>query len=174
MSRHRHRAAILDRDAEDLGLTAGQRGQLVGKRGCQNGHGRAAVAGSGFLRGIDLGIGIHIRTLGQKAIVGIFDVVGRDTGRTVEPDVADHPVGRGVCAGCQGHVADDGLRVRMAMMRVVVVNALLEQVAQTALAEPVGVARRQVAPELVDGDLEDEFGLVRYIGADLNGLLSTS
>ena len=112
------------------------------------------------MRRIDLGISIYIRTLGQKVIVGIFDVVGRDTRRTVKPDVADHPVGRGVRAGCQGHMADDGLRVRMAVMRVVVVNALLEQVAQTALAEPVGIARRQVAAELVDSDLENELRLV--------------
>ena len=55
-------------------------------------------------------------------------------------------------------MADDGLRVRMGVVRVVVVNTLFEQVAQPALAEPVGVARRQVAPELVDGDLEDEPG----------------
>jgi hypothetical protein len=60
------------------------------------------------------------------------------------------------------------------MMRIVVVNALFEQVAQPALAEPVGVARRQVAPELVDGDLENEPGSLRYIGGDLIGIRSAS
>jgi len=61
-------------------------------------------------------------------------------------------------------MADDGLCIRMAVMRVVVVNALFEQVTQPALAEPVGVARRQVAAELVDRDLEDEPRFLRRNG----------
>ena len=143
-----------------LGLAGSQQRQFVGKRGRQNGPGRAAIAGGRFLRGVDLGIRIHIGTLGEKAIVGILDVVGRGTGPAIEPDVADHPVGRGVSARCQGHMPDDGLRIGMGMVGVVVVDTLLEQVAQPAFAEPVEVARRQVAPELVHGDLENESGLL--------------
>ena len=48
----------------------------------------------------------------------------------------------------------------MGMVRVVVVNPLFQEVAQPALAEPVDVAGRQVAPELVDGDLDYEPGLL--------------
>ena len=161
MARHRHRSPILDRNAEDLGSSGSERGQLVRESGRQDSPRRAAIAGGRFLRGVDLGIGIHVRTLGQKMLVAILDVVGRDPGRAVEPDVADHSVGRGVCAGRQGHMADDGLGVRMAMVGVVVMDALLEQVAQPAFAEPVGVARRQVAPELINSDLEDEPGFLQ-------------
>ena len=71
-------------------------------------------------------------------------------------------------------MTDDGLRVGMGMVGVVVVDTLLEQVAQPAFAEPVEVARRQVAPELVDGDLQNEPGFLRCIGGDLNGIRSES
>jgi hypothetical protein len=71
-------------------------------------------------------------------------------------------------------VADDGFRVGMGMVGVVVVDTLLEQVAQPAVAEPVDVARRQVAPELVHGDLQNEPGFSRSIGGDLNAIRSES
>ena len=74
-------------------------------------------------------------------------------------------------AGCQRHMTDDGFRVRMAMVGIVVVDTLLEQVAQPAFTEPVEVARRQVTPELVDGDLENEPGFLRCMGFDPNGIL---
>ncbi len=160
MARHRYRSPILDRNAEDLGSSGCERGELVGKRGCQDSPGRAAIAGSRFLGGVNLGIRIHIGAFGQKAIVGILDVVDGGAGLAIEPDIADHPVGRGVSAGRQGHVADDGFRVGMSMVGVVVVDTLLEQVAQPAFPDPVEVARWQVAPKLVYGDLENKPGLL--------------
>jgi hypothetical protein len=47
------------------------------------------------------------------------------------------------------------------MVGVVVVDTPLEQIAQAAFAEPVEATRRQVASELVDGDLENEPGFLR-------------
>ena len=52
----------------------------------------------------------------------------------------------------------------MGVVGVVIVNSFLEQVAQTALAEPVEVARRQITPELINCDLENKPGLLKRGG----------
>ena len=77
-----------------------------------------------------------------------------------------------MCTGCKGHMTDDCLGVGMGMVGIVIVDPLIEQVAQPAFPEPLEVARRQVTPELVDGDLENEPGFLRCIGGDLNGIRS--
>ena len=61
-------------------------------------------------------------------------------------------------------MADDGLGVGVPVMGVLEDGALLVQVAEAALAEAIVDAARQVAAQLVDGDLKDQKRWVRGLG----------
>ena len=54
-------------------------------------------------------------------------------------------------------MTDDRLGICMRMVRVAINDAVLPEIAETAVAEAIVVTRGQVAAELVDGDLQDQF-----------------
>ena len=64
-----------------------------------------------------------------------------------------------MCAGCECRVADDRLCIRMRMIGVAIDNPVLPEVAKAAITKPVIVSRRQVAPKLIDSDLQNQLGL---------------
>ena len=63
-------------------------------------------------------------------------------------------------AGRERRMPDNGLGVGVAMVRIAVHDARLPQVAEAAFAQAIVVAGRQVSPQLVDCDLQNEFRLV--------------
>jgi hypothetical protein len=112
---------------------------------------------------------VDVGALRQQRIRGIFDVVGRETGFAVEPQVAHHAVDRGVRAGRERRMADDGLRVGVRVVRIAVDDALLPEVAEAAFAETIVVTRRQVAAQLVDRDLQDQLRRILRVGGAERG-----
>ena len=140
MTRQRDRAAVLDRDAEDLGLAVGVHRQLVAEGRGQDGVRRASVHLGGALGGVDLRGLVDVGIGRQQMVVGVFDVVDQAPLFAVEPEVADHPMGRGHGAGGQRRVPDDGLGVGVLIVGVVVVDTLFHQVAEAAVTEHMGVA----------------------------------
>jgi hypothetical protein len=64
------------------------------------------------------------------------------------------PCGGGHGAGRQRDVADDGLGVGVLVVGVGVVDTLVHQVAEAAVAEQVCIAVGQIAAQGVDGDLQ--------------------
>ena len=69
-------------------------------------------------------------------------------------------------ARSQCRVADDSLGVGVPMVSISINDAGLPQVAEAAFAEAIVKARRQIATQLVDRDLQDQFGLVARIRCD--------
>ena len=53
-------------------------------------------------------------------------------------------------------MTDNGLCVRMLVMRVGVMNALFKEIAQATVTDDALVALRQVAPKRIHGDLQDQ------------------
>jgi len=69
-------------------------------------------------------------------------------------------VGGRVCACRERGVSDDGLGVRVRVMRVSVDDSRLPQVAKAAVTQAIVVAGRQVAAQLIDRDLQDQLWVV--------------
>ena len=86
-------------------------------------------------------------------MIGVFDVIGKLVSFTVEPDIAYHAMLGGISACRKRRMANDGLGIGMAVLRVCEDHALLQQVAESALAEPVTVTVQQITPKAIYGDL---------------------
>ena len=117
------------------------------------------------MRRVDFGLRIDARTAGQDRIVGILDVVDRAAGLPVEPEIAHHAVGGRLRARGQRGMTHHRLGIRVGVVRIVVVDPLLQQVAETPVSELREMSKRQVAPQLVHSDLEDQPGALS--GLDL-------
>ena len=157
----RHRAAVLDRDGEDLRRAVEVHGELVAEGRGQDGRRRAAVHLRRLLGGVDLGAAVDVGAGGEQVVVRVLDVVDQPALLTVEPDVAHHAVRRGDGAGRQRHVADDGLGVGVLVVGVGVVHALVHEIAEPAVTVQVGVAPGQIAAQRVDRDLQHQPRLLR-------------
>ena len=162
MACHRNRAAILDGNSEHFRLASGADRQFVAEGGNKNHRRRAAFGRRDLLGRIDLRSFVDVRTLGQQPVAPVLDVVDHLAAATVEPDVADHAVDRGLCPGRQGGVPHNGLGVGVSVVGVCEDNPFLEQVSETAFAHAVEIPPRQVAAQLVDGDLENQPRLFRF------------
>ena len=60
--------------------------------------------------------------------------------------------------GGKRRVADNGLGIRMLIMRVGVVDAVFDQVPEPAFSKALCVAGGHITAQLVHGDLKDKFG----------------
>ena len=158
MPGHGHRATILDRYPEDFGPAGGVNCQFVTKGGAENRGGRTPIAGRHLLGGINLRGFVYLCAGGEEAILGIFDIVGELPGLTIKPHVPDHAMDRGVRAGGERGMAHDGLRVGVCVMGVGIPDAVIHEIAEPALAHILDKSPRQVAPQLVHGNLQDEPG----------------
>jgi hypothetical protein len=69
-------------------------------------------------------------------------------------------------AGRERRVPDDGLGVGVRVMGIAIDDAVLPQVTKAAVPEPIVITRGQVAAQLVDRDLQDQFrGILGMCGS---------
>ncbi len=60
-------------------------------------------------------------------------------------------------ARCERRVTDDRFGIGMRMMRIAIDNAIFPEIAKAAIAESIVVAGRQIATQLINGDLQYQF-----------------
>ena len=101
MSGHRHRAAVLDRDTENLRLAGIMSREFIAEGGRQYGPWRTPVNLGGSLRRINFGALVDVAVGTQQVIVGILDVVNQAILGAIKPDVTDHAMPGGHRTGGQ-------------------------------------------------------------------------
>jgi len=78
----------------------------------------------------------------------------------INRQIADHPVTGRMRTCCQRRMTNNGLCVGMRMVRVSVNDTFFQEVAKAAVTEPLVIAGRKVAAQLVHGNLQDQPWLI--------------
>ena len=104
------------------------------------------------MRGVYL-CGLVHPTIAEEGVARILHAIYHSALLAVEPHVADHAVPCRVCSSSERRVANDRLCVSVSMVRIDVHQTLVEEVAKAALTQSLVVTPRQIAAQLIDGDL---------------------
>jgi hypothetical protein len=72
----------------------------------------------------------------------ILDVVGQRGSLAIQPHISDHAVRRGIRAGGERSVANDGLGVGVGVVSIGIPDALIHEIAEPALAHVLDVPPR--------------------------------
>ena len=160
MSCQRYCTAVLDRNSEDLRFATEVHCHLVTECRGEDGRRRATVHLGCLLRRVDLGLLVDICTDCQKMVIRILDVIDKAPCFAVEPDITDHAVCRRHRPRCKRDMTDDGLRVRMLIVGVGVVDPFIHQVTKTAFTQHIAVTSRQITTQGVHSDLQNQTRLM--------------
>ncbi len=90
---------------------------------------------------IDLGFLVDTRSLAEKWVTEILDVIGQFSTGPIQPDVPYHPMFGGVGPGRKGRMPDDRFIIGVAVVGVTVNGSGIQQIAEPPLAEAIIVAR---------------------------------
>ena len=134
--------------------------ELVTEGRGEDGRRRATIHLRRLLRRVDLCFLIDIGTDSQEAIIRVLDVIDKAPFFTVEPDIAHHAMCRGHRPRCKRDMTDDGLRIRMLVVGVGVVDPFIHEVTKTTFTQHMAVTSRQITAQGIHGDLENQARLL--------------
>jgi hypothetical protein len=99
-----------------------------------------------------------MRSLVKEALAADEEIerTGESLRLAVEPYIAHHTMCCRDGSGRQRDMTNDGLGIRVLVMSVGVVDALIHQVPEPAIAQHMRIAPRQISTQRIDGNLQDQ------------------